>query len=55
MNMDIWVVATSNQLFIRGSQSETKLSENEVVTGKTSFFVIRPFGTPHPICLKIGF
>ena len=29
--------------------------KNEVVTGKTPFFVIGPFGTPQPICLNIGF
>ena len=27
MNMDIWVVGTSNQLFIRGSYTETKFSK----------------------------
>ena len=26
-NMDIWVVDTSNQLFIRGSEIETKFSK----------------------------
>ena len=26
-NMDIWVVGTSNQFFVRGSESETKLSK----------------------------
>ena len=26
-NMDIWVVGTSNQLFMRGSQTETKFSK----------------------------
>ena len=25
MNMDIWVVGKSNQLFIRGSETETKV------------------------------
>ena len=28
MNMDIWVVGTPNQLFRRGSYSETKFSKN---------------------------
>ena len=28
MKMDIWVVGTSNQLFRRGSYSETKFSKN---------------------------
>ena len=27
MNMDIWVVGTMNQLFIRGSYTETKFSK----------------------------
>ena len=41
MNTDIWVVGTSNQLFvIRGSSTETKLSK---------FFVTGPFCTPHCI------
>ena len=29
MNMDIWVVATSNQLFIRSSYTETKFSKKQ--------------------------
>ena len=29
--------------------------KNEVVTGKTPFFVIGPFRTHHSICLKIVF
>ena len=37
--MGIWVVSTTNQLFIRGSQTETKFSKKKVVTGKTLFFV----------------
>ena len=28
MNMDIWAVGTSNQLFIRGSLTETKFSKH---------------------------
>ena len=36
--MGIWVVSTTNQLFIRGSQTETKFSKKQVVTGKTLFF-----------------
>ena len=27
MNMDIWVVSISNQIFIRGSNTETKFSK----------------------------
>ena len=56
MNMDICVVGTSNQLYIR---EVPKLKQNfrkrKVVTGKTLFFVIGPFCTPHSICLNIGF
>ena len=29
--------------------------KNKAVTGKTPFFVIGPFGTPHFIYLSIGF
>ena len=35
--MVIWVVGTSNQLFIGGSYTDTKFSKNNVVTGKTPF------------------
>ena len=48
INMDSWAVGTCNQLLRRGSYKE-------VLTGKTPFFVIGPFCTSHPICLKIGF
>ena len=53
MNMDIWVVGTSNQLFVTGSYTEKFFSKN-VDTGKTAFFVIGQFCTPHSICLNIG-
>ena len=49
LNMDIWVVGTVNQLFKRGSCDKVKLSKNKVVSGKTLFFVIGPFHTPHSI------
>ena len=52
MNMDIWLINTSNQLSVGDSYSETK---KKVVAGKTPFFVIGPFCTSHSICLKIGF
>ena len=29
--------------------------KNKIVTGKTQFFVIGPFCTPHSICLNVGF
>ena len=32
MNMDIWIVGTSNQHFLRGSSTEKKIRKNEVVT-----------------------
>ena len=57
-NMEIWVVGTSNQLFVRGSSVETKCSKksiNKAVTGKTPFFVIGLFCTYHFVCLNIGF
>ena len=38
--MDIWVVVTSNQLYIRGSKIKKK------GTGKTPFFVIGLLCTP---------
>ena len=53
--MDSWVVGTSDQLFRRGSYSETKFQETKVVSGKTPSFVIDPFCTFHSICLNIGF
>ena len=41
MNIGILVVSISNELFIRGSLSETKFSKkNKDVTGKTPFFAI---------------
>ena len=55
MNMDFWVVGTSNQLFITGSYTETKLKKKTVDTGKTAFFMIGPSYTPHFICLNVDF
>ena len=51
MNMDIRVVGTSAQLFVRGSSNVQK---SKVVTGKTRFFVIDPFCTPRSFCHNIG-
>ena len=48
MNMDIWVVGTLNQLFMRGSYTFKK---HTTVSGKNPFFVIGPFCTPHSIQL----
>ena len=55
MNIDIWVAGTSNQLFIRGSHTETKFSKNGAVTGKTLFFAKGRFCTSRSTCLNIGF
>ena len=43
INVNIWVVGTSNQLFIRGSETEAKFLKNKAVNGKTLFFAIDPF------------
>ena len=55
-NMSIWVVDTSNQVFI-GAVLKLKqnFQKNKVVTGKTPFFVIGSFCSHHSICLNIGF
>ena len=50
MNMDTLVVGTPNQLF-----KIKFLQKNKVVTGKTLFFMIGPFCTPHSIGLTNGF
>ena len=57
MNMDVGAVGTLNQLFIRGSLTEAKLSKknNKVVTGKSPFFMIVPFCIYHSIYHSIGF
>ena len=56
-NMGVWAVGTLNQLSVRGSLTETKLSKkiNKVVTGKNQFSVIGSFCSYHSICLNIGF
>ena len=55
MIMDIWEVDTLNQIFIKVCYAQIKFSKNQVVSGKTLFFVVGPFYTPHAICLSIGF
>ena len=55
VNIDIWVVGTSNQVFIRGFHIERKNQKSKVVTGKTLFFVIGLFCTLHSICHNICF
>ena len=49
ITMDIWVVGTSNQIFVRNSYTETNFQKHKLVTGKIPFFVIGPFCTPHSI------
>ena len=51
--MEIWVVGTLNQLFIK--KKKQSFPKNKVVTGKTPFFAIGQFGTHHSICLNMGF
>ena len=48
MNIGIWEIVASNQLFIRCFYTEIKFS-------KKTFFVMGPFFSSHSICLKIGF
>ena len=55
MNMRIWIVGTVNQLLIIVSYTEIKSSKNEVVSGKSPFFVISPFCTPCLTYRNIGF
>ena len=52
--MDIWVVGTVNQLFLKGSYTESKFSNDKVVSGKTLFCVTGLFCSFYSICLKIG-
>ena len=40
--MYTWPVDILNQLFKRGSYTQKKFSKNEVVSGKSPFFVIHP-------------
>ena len=53
--MDIWVIDTLNQLFIRGFYTRIKFQKNKVVRGKTPFIVISQIYTPYYICLNNGF
>ena len=54
MNMDIWVVGTSNQLCIK-KVLVLQQNSQKVVTGKTQFFVIGPFCISHFLYRNIGF
>ena len=56
MNMYIWAIGILNQLFIRDSYTQRlNFQKNESVSGKSPFFMIGSFCTPHSICLNIGF
>ena len=51
----IWAIGPLNRLFIRGSHTQVSFQKDKRVSGKSPFFVIDPFCTPHSICLNIGF
>ena len=53
--MYIWAIGTLNLLFIRGTYTLIKFSNNEAVSGQSQFFVTGPFCTPHSIFLDTGF
>ena len=52
--MSIWVVASSNRHFLRGSYNETKFSKKSSYW-KYLFLVIAPFRIIHSNCLNIDF
>ena len=56
-NMRIWEMDRLKRPFIRGYYTENKFSKKKknVVTGKSAFFVIGSFCTPHSICLNVSF
>ena len=49
-----WLVYQINSIY-EFPKLKQNFRKREVVTGKTPFFVIGPFCTPHSICLNIGF
>ena len=58
--MGIWVVGTSNQIFVKKFLKILKkllkiFKKNKVITGKTPSYAIGPFCTHHSICLDIEF
>ena len=53
--MRIWEIGTLNQLFREFLILKLNFQKNEIVTGKTPFFVIGPFCTFYSICLNIAF
>ena len=53
--MDIWVIGTSNELFLRGSKTEANFQKKKkVVTGKTPIFVIGYFVVAILFVLKLA-
>ena len=54
-NMDIWVIGALNQIFIRNSYTQIFFSENTVVIGISTFFVIDPICTLLLFVLKLTF
>ena len=55
MNMYIWAIGILNQLFIEILILKLSFQKNEVVNGKSPFFVIGSFRAPHSICLNLAF
>ena len=55
MNMNIWLIGTSNQFFKLVLKLKQNFWKNKVITGEIPFFFIGPFCIAHSICLNIGF
>ena len=49
-----WLVYQVNSLYVV-LKLKQNVRKNKTVAGKTLFFAIGPFCTPHSICLNIGF
>ena len=45
MNIAIWALGTSNQIFMRDSETETNFPKNKLITDNIPFFVIGPICT----------
>ena len=56
MNMDIWEIGASSELFIRGSYTQIKFKKKKkVVSAKTAFFVMVHFLLPILFVLSLAF
>ena len=44
MNMHLWAIGTSNQLFIRGSFPQTMFRKNEVVMTESPIYKVQQLG-----------